>query len=220
MESNAKKTKKLCEALHAKDPGYRAAGNVDFALFIVGIVIVMLAVRAFIVEPVRVDGPSMMNTLQDGERCVVEKLTFLFSPPAHGDIVIIRDSEYAGQEKILVKRVIATAGQSVQLGSETKKDPVTGVMTKKYYVLIDGQRLDESEYEATLLYDEGYPNIAITADGAEGGVYVVPEGCIFVMGDHRTNSHDSRAFGAIPLSDVLGRVRGVIYPFSGIRSVG
>ncbi len=219
MESNSKKTKKLCEALHAKDPGYKAASNVEFIIFLVGLVIAMLILRMFVVEPVRVEGPSMMNTLQNGERCLVEKVSFLFSKPKTGDIVIVRFPGAGSQA--FVKRVIATEGQTVQLGTETVSDPKTGASTKRYYVIVDGEELDESLYADTMLYDEGRPNIEITCEGSSFGRFTVPEGCVFVMGDHRTNSHDSRArdVGPIPLYDVIGRVRGVVYPFDKLRLV-
>lgn len=214
---NVKKTRKLSEALHAGDRGYKSAGNIDFAFFVVGLVIAMLMVRAFIFEPVRVEGPSMMNTLYDGERCIVEKVSYMLTEPKQGDIVIIH---FPGRgNEAFVKRVIATAGQTVELASEYVKDDETGAETKRYYVLVDGQRLDESAYAETMLFDRDRSNIPITCEGAVGGVYTVPEGSIFVMGDHRTNSHDSRAVGAIPLYDVVGRVHGVVYPFTNARSV-
>ena len=219
MDSKSKNTKKLCEALHAKDPGYKAASNVEFILFLAGLVIAMLIVRMFVVEPVRVEGPSMMNTLQDGERCLVEKISFLFSKPKTGDIVIVHFPGMGSQA--YVKRVIATEGQTIQLGTDSVVDPKTGEAKKRFFVLVDGVELDESLYADTMLYDEGRPNIEINSPGSSFGRYTVPEGCVFVMGDHRTNSHDSRAsdVGAIPLYDVIGRVRGVVFPFGGMRLV-
>lgn len=214
---SAKQTRKLCEALHAQDRGYKAASNIDFALFLVGLVLVMLIIRAFIFEPVRVDGPSMMNTLIDGERCICEKVSHIITEPKQGDIVIVRFPDRGTQA--FVKRVIATAGQTVSLGTEIITDPVTKKSTKRYYVIVDGKELDESAYSDGFLYDDGASNIPITCEGSSGGSYTVPEGCVFVMGDHRTNSQDSRRVGAIPLSDVVGRVHGVMYPFNRIRSV-
>ncbi|MCR5808939.1 MAG: signal peptidase I [Clostridiales bacterium] len=214
---NSKATKEACERLHSNEPAFKKAGNIEFLFFIIGLVLVMLTIRAFLVEPVRVEGESMINTLQDGERCFVEKVSYLFAAPKQGDIVIIRFPD-RGRETF-VKRVVATGGQTISLGSEMEVDPETNVAKIRYFVLIDGERLDESAYSDTMLFDEGWPNIPITCEGSQGGSFTVPEGYVFVMGDHRTNSLDSRRVGPIPLSDVVGRVHGTVYPFNGIRKV-
>lgn len=211
MNGNARKTLKLCDALHDRDPGYRAAGNADFLRFIVWLVIIMLAIRAFAIEPVRVDGPSMQNTLQNGERCFVEKIGYLFTSPKQGDIVIIH---FPGREnEAFVKRVVAVAGQTIEV-RKSLSDGVTEMT-----VFVDGEPLDESAYTDTLLLDNIMRYNRISCAGSDNGVFTVPEGCIFVMGDHRTNSQDSRVVGAIPLSYVIGRVHGVIYPIKSIRKV-
>lgn len=213
MDGNSKKTKRLCEALHDKEPGYRSAGNIDFLRFLVWLVLIMLAVRAFVFEPVRVDGPSMQNTLQNGERCFVEKVGYLFTAPKQGDIVIIH---FPGREKeAFVKRVVAVAGQTVEVRKIKSDDPLKSEMK----VFIDGELLDESAYEATMLIDSITRYSGVVCEGAEDGKFTVPEDCIFVMGDHRTNSTDSRMVGPIPLSYVVGRVHGVVYPFKSIRKV-
>lgn len=212
-----KKTRSAAEKLHSGDRGYRSASNIDFLIFIAGLVIAMLAVRAFILEPVRVDGPSMMNTLQNGERCIVEKVSYWFTRPKTGDIVIIRFPGRGNEN--FVKRVIATEGQTVSLGEEVLTDPETNISRIGYYVMIDGVRLDESKWADKMLFDEGWRNIPISCEGSVNGTFTVPEGCIFVMGDHRTNSQDSRYVGAIELSDVVGRIHGVVYPFSVMRGV-
>ncbi|MCR5611892.1 MAG: signal peptidase I [Clostridiales bacterium] len=213
MNGNSKKTLKLAEVLHDKDPGYRAAGNVDFLIFLAWLVIVMLAIRAFVFEPVRVEGPSMQNTLQNGERCFVEKIGYLFVSPKQGDIVIIH---FPGREsEAFVKRVVAVAGQTVEIRKVAIDDSSKAAMR----VYIDGEPLDESAYEDTMLIDAITRYNMITCEGSENGVFTVPEDCIFVMGDHRTNSQDSRVVGPIPLSYVIGRVHGVVYPLKNIRKV-
>ncbi|MBO4384949.1 MAG: signal peptidase I [Clostridia bacterium] len=214
MDGNAKKTLKLSEALHDKEPGFRSAGNVDFLRFLMWLVLIMLAVRAFAFEPVRVEGPSMQNTLQNGERCFVEKIGYLFASPKQGDIVIIH---FPGREnEAFVKRIVATAGQTVEVRKVSNEASSSGAVMRVY---VDGEPLDESAYEDTMLIDSITRYNRITCEGAEDGVFTVPEGCIFVMGDHRTNSQDSRVVGAIPLSYVIGRVHGVVFPFKNIRKV-
>lgn len=217
MTNNEKATRKACEAMHDKEPGYRAASNIDFLLFIVGLVLVLLAVRAFMIEPVKVDGPSMMNTLQDGERCLVEKVSYWFTKPKAGDVVIIHFPDKGNTA--FVKRVIATEGQTVEVRPERAVDPDTNAVSVNYYVYVDGERLDETAYSENMLIDQGWTYIPVRCAGSEKGVYTVPEGCVFVMGDHRTNSKDSRDVGAIPLYDVVGRVHGVMYPFKNARGI-
>ncbi len=217
MTRNDKDTRKVCETLHEKEPGYRAASNIDFLIFIVGLVLVLLAVRAFVLEPVKVDGPSMMNTLQNGERCLVEKVSYWFSKPKAGDVVIVHFPEMGNTA--FVKRVVATAGQTVEVRTERNVDPETNIVSFSSSVYVDGVQIDESAYGKTMLIDKGLTYIPVRCEGVVNGVYTVPEGCVFVMGDHRTNSKDSRDVGAIPLYDVIGRVHGVMYPFKNARGI-
>ncbi len=77
------------EQLHKNDAGYKSNGNVHFLLYLVGLIIGVFAIRAFIFEPIRVDGESMWNTLRDNERCIAEKVSYWFTEPKQGDIVIV-----------------------------------------------------------------------------------------------------------------------------------
>ena len=226
-----KDVKERVELLHKNDEGYRSSGNWHFVLYLIGLIAAVLAIRAFVFEPIRVDGESMQNTLQDRERCFAEKVSYLFSSPKQGDIVIVYYSNYDlsnnRSRRTYVKRVVATAGQTVCIAPE--KDKGTGA--GGFCVYIDGEPLDESAYSDGFRLDDSFYRTIENPKGKENssffmgedGYYccTVPEGYVFVMGDHRTNSHDRRAsdVGPIPLYDVIGKVRGVMYPFSAIRPV-
>lgn len=154
--------------------------------------IFFMALR-FVIEPYDIPSGSMEETIMTGDRVFVEKVSYHFTDPQPGDIVTFNSPEVAGQ--VLIKRCIAVGGQTVNL--------VDGV------VYVDGVALDEP-------YTNGKPtNPLRTAAGESISYpYTVPEGHIWVMGDNRTNSSDSRYFGAVPLSSVTGRGCLVFWPFS------
>lgn len=161
---------------------------------IVTMFIFMLGVTYFF-QPVTVDGTSMVPTLRDEDRLWMAKLLF---PPTYGRIVVIDDKEaglFADDEQtqirhtqgmgiVLIKRVIATSGQEINI------DINTGTVT------VDGKVLDEPYIAAPTQRDDGAFRYPIT----------VPEGYIFVMGDNRMHSSDSRCttVGLVPKDQVLG----------------
>ena len=210
MNQTKKRNKQIrerAELLHKGQAGYSLSSNIYFLIYIVVVIICAFAIRSFLFSPIRVEGTSMQNTLQHNERMIVEKVSYWFTEPKQGDIVIVH---FPNKGAITyVKRIVAVAGQTIEIKSNDEG----------YYVEIDGERLDESAYEGTMLIDDFrvYPRIQY----GDNGRYTVPEGYVFVMGDHRTNSKDSRfaEVGAIPLYDVIGRVHGVIYPFDAVRPV-
>jgi len=144
-------------------------------------VLISLAVSAFFIiflyQPVKVEGTSMMPTLQDQERVFVNKFVYKLEPIERGDVVVFRYPR--DPAKSYIKRVIAVAGDSVKI-----EDGV---------VLVNGRRLQESyvpdEYDDVRSYPET----------------VVPPHSYFVMGDHRNLSNDSRDFGAVDGSFVYGK---------------
>lgn len=158
-------------------------------------VFVVVLLFAYVIRPVTVDGESMTNTLQDGDRLLMSDL---FYTPKQGDIVIIDNThshlydengnvvEGDGLKKRLIKRVIATGGQEIDI------DFVTGE------VKVDGEVLDEPYIrELTHEQEGGFDSYPIT----------VPEGYYFVMGDNRNASSDSRSehVGFIPEDSILGK---------------
>ena len=163
-----------------------------------------------------VDGGSMQNTLQHQERLLLT--SFLYTPEC-GDVVVVQDKSTALQDPI-VKRIIAVGGQTVKF---TRTD-----------VYVDGVRLDEpyvytkdyvNTFGASAQYCYSvYPSEALldlVIDQVPGVYYEirVPEGEIFVMGDHRNVSKDSRDIGTLHEDAIIGKAIYRFYPFDKIGSI-
>jgi len=138
-------------------------------------VLIALMIHLFLAQATRVEGYSMEPTLHGQERLVIEKLSFHFRPPEQGDIVVLRVPDYG--KEMLIKRVIGLPGDTI--------------VVENGYVLINGEPLAED-------YINGPPR-------GNYGPTVVPEDSVFVMGDNRNNSNDSRSFGPVPYDDIVGR---------------
>ena len=156
---------------------------------LVGSVLVVVAIFTFGIRMLGVDGHSMLNTLQHGDRLMVVNPIF-YHDYKFGDIVILRKTGVFDNEPI-VKRVIATGGQTVDI------DFSEGV------VYVDGEALEE-DYIREPTY---------TAEGTEFPL-TVPEGSIFVMGDNRNGSSDSRDYrlGTVDTRYVIGKAAFLLFP--------
>jgi len=172
--------------------GSRAFRNAEFLLYIAIVVLMALAIRSFIAEPIRVDGDSMVPTLTNNEDMLVEKVSYWFSDPMRGDIVICY---YPGYTESCVKRVIGLQGETVSISDGA--------------IYINGALLDESAYWQGEIIGDMDP-------------VTVGEREVFVVGDNRNGSKDSRnpSVGCIPYSKVVGRVVAVVWPFSEHESFG
>ena len=152
-------------------------------------VLVVVLVFTFCIRLIGVDGHSMVPTLQDGDRLLVTT-SLLSGEYKYGDIVIIQKGAFAGGEPI-VKRVIATGGQTVAIDFETGA------------VYVDGALLEEDYINELTFVEEG-TEFPLT----------VPEGSIFVMGDNRNHSSDSRdaSLGTVDTRYVIGRAVFLAFP--------
>ena len=140
----------------------------------------MVVLFIFVFRYVTVDGNSMMNTLQDQDKLIISNFNYT---PQTGDIVVIY---IEGQNKPYIKRVIATEGQTVKIDFE------------KWQVFVDGELLEE-EY---VLRKDGDMHYAAFYNGE----FTVPEGQVYVMGDNRNDSTDSRVLGCLDEHNIIGRV--------------
>ncbi len=166
---------------------------ISILAMILAVVVLSWALRSFVVHPYEIPSGSMEDTIQIGDMVFSEKLSYYFSEPQQGDIVTFLDPEVDG--RTLIKRVIATEGQTIDL--------------RDGEVYIDGVRLDES-------YVDGQPTTPLTPSVGKEITYpyTLGEGELWVMGDNRLNSQDSRYFGPIDTDAVTGRAFMVYWPFS------
>ena len=164
--------------------------SVETLLLVVAAFAIAMTIRATVAEAFEVPTPSMAPTIQEHDRIIAEKITTHFRAPQPGDVVVFKNP--FGETTPFVKRVIATQGQTVDVRDGA--------------VWVDGSRLDEP-------FTHGLPDLP----GTVTLPVMVPAGCIWVMGDNRTNSKDSRYFGPIPADSVIGRGIAVYWPAADAR---
>ncbi len=174
-------------------------------------VIIAMLIRAFLFEPVEVQGQSMENTLYNEERLVLYKFGYLFSEPQKGDIVVLEVREgflnYIPfidllpfiqkinpfpQELDYIKRVIAVAGDEIDI--------------KDGKVYLNGEVLTEN-------YTKGSTKVRTYGSDVLKYPVIVPEGKVFVLGDNRENSSDSRSIGFIDVDKIKGQALYRFWPF-------
>lgn len=151
-------------------------------------VVIFLGIQTFVAQPFKVEGPSMETTLMPDQYVLIDKLTPRWAAYARGDIVVLHPpSQYSRSNGVpFIKRVIGLPGDHVELKDGT--------------VYVNGIALDEP-----YVFTEG--GVRQTTDPTPGGAseWLVPQGELLVMGDHRQESADSRVFGPIEISQVIGR---------------
>lgn len=169
-------------------PGARAF--FDWMVVIVVALLVAFVVRTFVLAHFVVEGSSMYSTLETGDRVFVNKLSYRLHDPNRGDVVVLHQISGAS-ERDLIKRVIGLPGERVEVRNCT--------------VLIDGRILNEPYLD---------PEVVTSTDC--GGDYrldgVVPVDHVFVMGDNRGGSQDSRVIGPVHEDDLVGRAFVVFWP--------
>ena len=149
-----------------------------------------LLVRAYVVQQFAVEGQSMLSTLNDGDRVLVNRLSYRLHDPRRGDVVVLQRFEGGADERDLIKRVIGLPGERVEVRS--------------CVVYIDDVPLEEPYLDPVIQQRDGC--------GDDQSPVTVPDNSVFVLGDHRGKSSDSRVFGAVPDDLLIGRAFVIIWP--------
>jgi signal peptidase I len=169
----------------------RRRALLDWVIVIAVALLVAFLVRTFVLAHFVVDGTSMSTTLHDGDRVFVNKLSYRLHDPRRGDVVVLHEIR-GTTDRDLIKRVIALPGETIEV--------------RNCEVTIDGKKLDEPYLD---------PQVVTPGNcGGETPPTPVPENHVFVMGDNRGGSLDSRALGPIDEDDLVGRAFVVFWPKS------
>ena len=156
-------------------------------------VVIAAIVRIFIFSAIMVDGISMMPTLEDGDKMIANKISYMIGEPKRFDIIVFN----ANPEEKYIKRVIGLPGDTVEY-----RDDV---------LYINGEPQEEPYLEQLKATTEGTLTGDFTLEEMIGE-RTIPEGHLFVMGDNRRNSTDSRHIGLIPYEEVIGKTNFIYWP--------
>lgn len=156
---------------------------------IAGIALVVALVRIYVLQPYLIPSNSMEPTIMPGDRIITNQMAYRSASPVRGDIVVFAYPK--DPSRIFVKRVLASEGETIEL--------------RDNMVLIDGKTVQEP-----YLKEGDYPPF---------GPELVPEGSIFVLGDNRAESGDSRDWGLLPKEYLLGKAWMIYFPFNHFKQL-
>ncbi len=158
---------------------------VDTTEMIVVALFFAVLIRKFIVQTSVIPSESMVSTLQVGDRLFVNKMSYYFSDPDRGDIVVFKSME-PGDKRELVKRCVGLPGETIKV--------------ERGVIYVDGKAVS-------------FPGVVIARDYDFYGPYTIPQGHYFMMGDNRAYSKDSRYWGTVSDDHILGSAWYIFWPF-------
>jgi signal peptidase I len=182
----------------------------ELAVLVVTALVIAVVVKTFVAQAFYIPSGSMLPQLQIDDRVVVSKVAYRLHDPRRGDIVVFdAPGEQPAESSPLVERVVRGLVQSIGLAAPSTDEYIKRVVAlpdervegHDGKVFVDGRELVEPYLQASV----------VTSDFA---AVVVPPGTVWVMGDNRTNSADSRVFGPVPRSTIVGRAFARVWPLN------
>jgi signal peptidase I len=175
----------------------------EYVVLAVVAIAVALLIQAFLVKPYRIPSPSMEDTLLVGDRVLVDRISWRFSEPARGEIIVFHSH---GLGPVLIKRIVGMPGDTLSLRDGAMY--VNGQrLAEPYARRVDGRPAPTEPFDTGLPWSLQQP-------------YKVPAGSYFLMGDNRTDSKDSRDFGPVTRDQLVGRAFARYWPPGRIGGLG
>lgn len=171
---------------------------------------IAVVIKTFLVQPFWIPSESMLPTIEVNDRVMVNKLAYRWGEPQRGDVVVFRDPRMEEVDESIPEAVIRSVLEAVGIRTRGDEDlikrviglPGETVEVEDNHVVIDGNPIEEPYLSGVSMPDE--PAVTVGPDE------------VFVMGDNRDASFDSRRFGPIPLDDLVGEAFVTIWPISRI----
>lgn len=158
----------------------------ELPLLIISAIVLAWVIKSFVAQPFVIPSQSMAETLVPGDRVVVTKVSYRLKDPVPGEVIVFQAPEASGMsDQDFIKRIVARSGDEVEVRGGR--------------LFINGRRMRESYV------------VPDTPD-SEFGPETVPENAYFVMGDNRSNSKDSRYFGAVGRERIIGKAVAIYWP--------
>lgn len=173
---------------------HKRSGLVEWIVVVAVAISSALLVRAYVLQQFAVEGTSMLTTLHPSDRVLVNKLSYRLHDPRRGDVVVLKRIESNAEERDLIKRVVALPGETIEY--------------RECQLFIDGSLVNEPYLDPQI--------VAPNRCGADQPVVEIQTDHVFVMGDNRGGSLDSRdgSVGQVAYDNLIGRAFVVMWPFA------
>ena len=196
------------EAINEEGSARSVKKAIEWLAVIVGALLVAFLIKTFLMQAYYIPSSSMTPALQVGDRVLVNKLSYEFGEVSRGDLVVFKRTEVdTGNKTDLIKRVIATEGELLEISGGEIFITEKGGNDRKLLV---------EPYLADGVTTQGFAFEGLCPE-SEANTCLIPENFIFVMGDNRSGSRDSRYFGPVNTDDIVGRAFIRIWPLGSLK---